>query len=183
MSSREAARISSSQAPLTQSGILDTNLQAQLTALDNEAAGTRLRDSFAGYLGRAIEPFIAPLGFDWKMGIGIVSSFAAREVFVSTMSTVYNVGKYDRSESSKSNLEKTLSAERRADGTPVYTPLTALTLMVFYVFALQCVSTVAVVRRETNSWKWPLFQWAYMGLLAWGLAFLTLHLGRWLGWG
>jgi ferrous iron transport protein B len=182
MSSREAARIRSSQAPLTQSGILDTNLQAQLTALDNEAAGTRLRDSFAGYLGRAIEPFIAPLGFDWKMGIGIVSSFAAREVFVSTMSTVYNVGKYDRSESSKSNLEKTLSAERRADGTPVYTPLTALTLMVFYVFALQCVSTVAVVRRETNSWKWPLFQWAYMGLLAWGLAFLTLHLGRWLGW-
>lgn len=166
-----------------QPAVLDTNLQAQLLALDNEESGTRLRQSFAGHLGRAIEPFIAPLGFDWKMGIGIVSSFAAREVFVSTMSTVYNVGKYDRSESSLSSLEKTLRAEKRDDGTPAYTPLTAVTLMVFYVFALQCVSTVAVVRRETNSWKWPLFQWAYMGALAWGLAFLAFHLGHWLGWG
>lgn len=166
-----------------QPAMLDTNLQAQLLALDNEESGTRLRQSFAGHLGRAIEPFIAPLGFDWKMGIGIVSSFAAREVFVSTMSTVYNVGKYDRSESSLSSLEKTLRTEKRDDGTPAYTPLTAVTLMVFYVFALQCVSTVAVVRRETNSWKWPLFQWAYMGALAWGLAFLAFHLGHWLGWG
>jgi len=132
-------------------------------------------------LGRLIEPAIAPLGFDWKIGIGIVSSFAAREVFVSTMSTVYNVGKYDRSESSMSSLAKTLKAQRRADGTPVYTPLTAITLMVFYVFALQCVSTVAVVRRETNSWKWPLFQWIYMGLLAWALAFFTLQAGHFLG--
>jgi ferrous iron transport protein B len=116
------------------------------------------------------------------MGIGIVTSFAAREVFVSTMSTVYNVGKYDRSESSRSSMVKTLRAQRHPDGSPVYTSLTAVTLMVFYVFALQCVSTVAIVRRETNSWKWPLFQWTYMGLLAWGFAFLTYHVGRWLGW-
>jgi ferrous iron transport protein B len=156
-------------------------LQAQLAALDDEAAGTKLRRSFAGHLGQLIEPVIAPLGFDWKIGIGIVSSFAAREVFVSTMSTVYNVGKYDRSESSMSSLAKTLKAQRRPDGTLVYTPLTAITLMVFYVFALQCVSTVAVVRRETNSWKWPLFQWLYMGVLAWTLAFLTLQIGRLLG--
>jgi ferrous iron transport protein B len=157
--------------------------QAQLAALDNEEAGLRLHHSFAGNLGRLIEPAIAPLGFDWKIGIGIISSFAAREVFVSTMSTVYNVGKYDRSEASLSNMAGILRAQRRPDGTAVYTPLTALTLMVFYVFALQCVSTVAVVRRETNSWQWPLFQWFYMGVLAWGFAFLTLHLGRWLGWG
>jgi ferrous iron transport protein B len=97
------------------------------------------------------------------------------------MSTVYNVGKYDRSEISKTALENTLKAQTRPDGSPIYTPLTAITLMVFYVFALQCVSTVAIVRRETNSWKWPLFQWAYMGALAWGLAFLTLQLGHLFG--
>jgi len=75
-----------------------------------------------------------------------------------------------------------LRAQTRTDGTPVYTTLVAVTLMVFYVFALQCASTVAVVRRETNSWKWPLFQWVYMGILAWGLAFITYQGGRWLGW-
>jgi ferrous iron transport protein B len=121
------------------------------------------------------------LGFDWKIGIGIVASFAAREVFVSTMSTVYNVGKYDRSESGRIGLVKTLQAQKRADGTSVYTPLTAVTLMVFYVFALQCASTVAVVRRETNSWRWPLFQWLYMGALAWSLAFITYRVGLLLG--
>lgn len=156
---------------------------AQLAALDTEEAGAKLRQSYAGHLGRLIEPLIAPLGFDWKMGIGIVSSFAAREVFVSTMSTVYNVGNYDRSESSMNSLAKTLKAQTRPDGSPLYTPLLAITLMVFYVFALQCVSTVAIVRRETNSWKWPLFQWLYMGVLAWGLAFVTYRLGHLFGWG
>jgi ferrous iron transport protein B len=148
-----------------------------------ELAGAQLRNSFAGRMGRAIAPVIAPLGFDWKMGIGIITSFAAREVFVSTMSTVYNVGHADDSESGTKTLAQTLRAQTRPDGTPVYTTLVAVTLMVFYVFALQCASTVAVVRRETNSWKWPLFQWVYMGLLAWGLAFITYQGGRWLGWG
>jgi len=157
-------------------------LQEQLKAIDNEEAGAKLRNSFAGHLGRLIEPVIAPLGFDWKMGIGIVSSFAAREVFVSTMATVYNVGSYDRTETSLSSLAKTLRVQRRPDGSAVYTSLTGVTLMVFYVFALQCVSTVAVVRRETNSWKWPLFQWLYMGVLAWCLAFITWHGGHLLGW-
>jgi ferrous iron transport protein B len=150
-------------------------------SLGKEEAGEKLRHSFAGMLGRAIEPVIAPLGFDWKMGIGIVASFAAREVFVSTMSTVYNVGSYDKSDTGMRDLEKTLRDQQRADGTPVYTVLTAVTLMVFYVFALQCVSTVAVVRRETNSWRWPLFQWLYMGVLAWGLAFITWRTGHLLG--
>jgi ferrous iron transport protein B len=152
----------------------------QLT--QKQIAGGRLRNSFAGRMGHFIEPAIAPLGFDWKIGIGIISSFAAREVFVSTMSTVYNVGN-DESESGKGDLPKTLREQRRPDGTPVYTTLTALSLMVFYVFALQCASTVAVVRRETNSWRWPLFQWLYMGVLAWVLAFVTYQGGRWLGWG
>jgi len=157
--------------------------RAQLDRLDREQAGEKLRRSFAGQVGRAIEPVIAPLGFDWKMGIGIVASFAAREVFVSTMSTVYNIGKYDKSESSIKSLARTLRQQTRSDGSPIYTPLVAVTLMVFYVFALQCVSTVAVVRRETNSWKWPCLQWLYMGALAWGLAFLTYQGGRLLGWG
>lgn len=151
-------------------------------ALDNEEAGAKLRHSFAGHLGRFIEPAIRPLGFDWKMGIGIISSFAAREVFVSTMSTVYNVGKAEKTESSMKSLAKTLQAQKRPDGSLIYTPLVAITLMVFYVFALQCVSTVAIVRRETNSWKWPLFQWLYMGALAWILAFVTYQGGRFLGW-
>jgi ferrous iron transport protein B len=157
-------------------------LEQQLATLDSEEAGAKLRQSFAGRLGRLIEPAIAPLGFDWKMGIAIVSSFAAREVFVSTLSTVYNVGKTDATASSMSSLAKTLETQKRPDGTPVYTTLTGLTLMVFYVFALQCVSTVAIVRRETNSWKWPLFQWLYMGALAWVLAYMTLCAGHLLGW-
>jgi len=153
-----------------------------LQSLDKEQAGAQLRNSFAGMMGRAIEPIIAPLGFDWKMGIGIIGSFAAREVFVSTMSTVYNVGNSDDA-GTKTELVKTLKQQKHPDGTTIYTPLLAVTLMIFYVFAMQCASTVAIVRRETNSWKWPLFQWAYMGVLAWGLAFVTFHVGHWLGWG
>jgi ferrous iron transport protein B len=153
----------------------------QLAELEKQEAGAKLRYSFAGRMGRLIEPAIAPLGFDWKIGIGIIASFAAREVFVSTMSTVYNVGKTADVEAITPSLAKTLREQTRPDGTPVYTALVAVTLMVFYVFALQCVSTVAIVRRETNSWKWPVFQWLYMGILAWGLAFITYQGGRLLG--
>jgi ferrous iron transport protein B len=179
---RRAQVLSQAQAGIAagpEAGALTTD--QRLAALDNEKAGVRLRDSFAGRLGRALEPFIAPLGFDWKIGIGLVSSFAAREVFVSTMSTVYNVGKGDPGSTGAPSLVETLQAQKRPDGTPVYTALTGLTLMVFYVFALQCVSTIAVVKRETNSWRWPIFQWAYLGTLAWLMAFATLHAGRWLG--
>jgi ferrous iron transport protein B len=171
--------ITQPETPPASSTIQSPNQPTQPT--EKEIAGERLRHSFAGKMGRFIEPAIAPLGFDWKMGIGIVASFAAREVFVSTMSTVYNVGN-DDSEVHKGDLARTLRDQKRPDGTPVYTVLTALSLMVFYVFALQCVSTVAVVRRETNSWKWPLFQWLYMGALAWILAFIVWHGGHCLGW-
>ncbi len=157
-------------------------LQDQIDAVNKEEAGEKLRHSFAGMMGRAIEPIIAPLGFDWKIGIGLVASFAAREVFVSTMSTVYNVGGVSDSAEGMQTLEQTLREQRRTDGGLVYTTLTAVTLMVFYVFAMQCVSTVVVVRRETNSWKWPFFQWLYMGVLAWVLAFITYHGGKLLGW-
>lgn len=156
------------------------SLEEQITAVNKEESGEQLRRSFAGRAGHLIEPLIAPLGFDWKIGIGIVASFAAREVFVSTMSIVYNVGDADED---MTTLEQTLLEQRRPDGSLVYTTLTGVTLMVFYVFALQCVSTVAIVRRETNSWKWPLFQWFYMGTLAWLLAFITYQGGKALGWG
>ena len=146
--------------------------------LDLEEAGEKLRQSFAGRLGRAIEPTLKPLGFDWKIGIGIVTSFAAREVFVSTLSVVYNVGGDGENTAS---LAEVMKSERRSDGRAMYTPLTGITLMVFYVFAMQCVSTVAVVRRETNSWKWPIFQTVYMTSLAWILAFLTYQIGTRLG--
>jgi ferrous iron transport protein B len=160
----------------------ETQPTASTPPSENEIAGAQLRNSFAGRMGRAIEPIIAPLGFDWKMGIGVISSFAAREVFVSTMSTVYNVGNADESEQSSKALVQTLREQKRPDGSPLYTPLLGISLMVFYVFALQCASTVAIVRRETNSWTWPVFQWLYMGALAWGLAFLTWQAGHLLGW-
>jgi ferrous iron transport protein B len=150
---------------------------------DPAQAGERLRGSFAGMAGHFIEPVIAPLGFDWKMGIGIVSSFAAREVFVSTMSIVYNVAEGTDEDTHTRDLTQVMRQQKRPNGRPVYTTLTAITLMVFYVLALQCVSTVAVVRRETNSWKWPLFQWLYMGALAWIFAFVTYQGGRLLGFG
>jgi ferrous iron transport protein B len=169
------------QQQLSDSQSSTLNPQASLAALDNEEAGAKLRNSFAGRMGQVIEPVIRPLGFDWKIGIGIISSFAAREVFVSTMSTVYNVGKNDKSQAGKGELIRTLQNQMREGGGKMYTPLTGITLMVFYVFALQCVSTVAVVRRETNSWKWPIFQWLYMGILAWTLAFATWRIGHLLG--
>jgi len=183
-SSRIDAQFKAKRAELTQQVQAETpETQARLDSLNKEAAGEKLRHSFAGRMGRMIDPIIAPLGFDWKIGIGLVASFAAREVFVSTMSTVYNVGDLDDSEEGMSTLAETLKSQVRPDGKPVYTTLTGITLMIFYVFAMQCVSTVAVVRRETNSWKWPLFQWLYMGVLAWVFAFVTYQGGRLLGLG
>ena len=164
-------------------GRLTAAEQKQLADLDTAEAGENVRRSFAGYAGRMLEPGLAPLGFDWKIGIGIISSFAAREVFVSTMSIVYNVSQGDDSPARQNELEEVLRAQKRPDGSPVFTPLTAISLMVFYVLAMQCASTVAVVRRETNSWKWPLFQFLYMGGLAWIFAFLTYQGGKLLGFG
>lgn len=166
--------------PATGEPLTEATRQAMLDHLDEEAAGERLRQSFAGQTGRLIEPLIRPLGFDWKIGIGIVTSFAAREVFVSTMSVVYNVGQAEDPDAATGSLAQVMKEQTRPDGTPVYTPLTGLTLMVFYVIALQCVSTIAIVRRETNSWGWALFQWAYMAVLAWGLALATRLIGGWL---
>ncbi len=146
-----------------------------------EAAGEQVRQSFAGRAGRFIEPLIAPLGFDWKMGIALISSFAARETLVSTLSVVYNTGT-GAQEDSPSLIEAVRSA-KRADGTPAWTPLVAISMMVFFVLACQCMSTVAVVRRETNSWRWPLFMVGYMLALAYVASLITFQGGRLLGFG
>ena len=157
-------------------------LEARIGELEKQQSGERLRYSFAGRIGHWIEPVIRPLGFDWKIGIGVIASFAAREVFVSTMSVVYNVGEIEtKDQKATASLAEVMKAEKWPDGRPVYTALTGVTLMVFYVFALQCASTVAIVRRETNSWKWPVIQWIYMTGLAWLLAFVCYQGGRWLG--
>lgn len=141
----------------------------------------QLKNSFAGKLGHAIEPVIEPLGFDWKIGVALIASFAAREVLVSTLSIIYSVGKDENEES-----ETLIGAVRDAktdDGRPVWTPLTALSLMVFFVLAMQCMSTLAVVRRETNSWRWPLFMFAYMTVIAYIGALITYQGGKALGFG
>jgi ferrous iron transport protein B len=152
-----------------------------LPAIENLPESEQLKHSFAGRLGHVIEPVIQPLGFDWKIGVALIASFAAREVLVSTLSIIYNVGKDENEQS-----ETLIAAVRNAktdDGRPAWTPLTALTLMVFFVLAMQCMSTVAVVRRETNSWRWPLFMVAYMTLLAYIAAFITYQGGKLLGFG
>ena len=140
-----------------------------------------LRHSFAGQLGRAIEPAIRPLGFDWKMGVGLISSVAAREVMISTMATVYSLdGSGDPSHSLRQILPKVRDDRT---GKPVYTPLVAISLMVFFALACQCMSTVAVARRETNSWRWPLFMLLFMNAIAWTASFLVYQGGRMMGWG
>lgn len=141
--------------------------------------GEHLRNSFAGKLGHAIEPVIQPLGFDWKIGVALIASFAAREVLVSTLSIIYNVGKDETEESP--TLISAIRDAKNERGETVWTPLTALTLMVFFVLAIQCMSTVAVVRRETNSWSWTLFMVGYMTALAYLAALLTYQGGKLLG--
>ena len=147
---------------------------AHAVDLNKEKQAALLENSYAGILGKAVEPAIHPLGYDWKIGIALITSFAAREVFVGTMATLYSVegGK----DADPQTLQQRLRAARRNDGTPVYTLATGISLMVFYVLAMQCMSTLAVVRRETRSWKWPIIQLVYMTGLAWIVSFLVYQL-------
>ena len=143
----------------------------------------QLEQTYIGQIGKVIEPAIRPLGFDWKMGVGIASSFVAREVFVSTMGTVYGVEDPEGG-NGQADLGRKMRDDRDSrSGARIFTPLVAVCLMVYYVLAMQCMSTVAVVRRETNGWRWPLFQIAYMTGLAWLVTFALYHAGRALGYG
>ncbi len=159
----------------------EARLAEEAKKAEEEKQSLALQNSYAGQLGHLIEPAIAPLGFDWKIGVALIASFAAREVLVSTLSIIYN-GDKDGTEESET-LISAIKDAKKDDGTPVWTPLTAVTLMVFFVLAIQCVSTVAVVRRETNSWMWTLFMVVYMTALAYFAAFLTYQGGKLLGFG
>ena len=151
-------------------------LQSQADKLERQTA---LRSSYAGMLGRGIEPIVRPLGFDWQIGLGIVSSFAAREVVVSTLAIVYGLGEEGAEDSD--SLYAALRESKRPDGTPQFTTATCFSLLVFYVLAMQCLPTQAVTKRETGSWKWAGFQLAYMSVLAYAASFLTYHGLRWFG--
>ena len=142
--------------------------------IEHEKGAMLLQQSFAGHLGKSIEPLIAPLGYDWKIGIALITSFAAREVFVGTMATLYSVG--DEADENSSTLREKMQAAVREDGTPVYTLATGLSLLIFYVLAMQCMSTIAVVKRETRSWKWPIIQLIYMTALAYLMSFVVYRL-------
>jgi ferrous iron transport protein B len=149
--------------------------QASSTDLNEDETGQliaskRLENSYIGIMGKTIEPAIEPLGYDWKIGISLITSFAAREVFVGSMATIYSVG--DDGEENMPLVQK-MKNEKRSDGTPVFTIASGMSLMIFYVFAMQCMATLAVVKRETNSWKWPLIQMGYMGGLAYVGAWIT----------
>jgi ferrous iron transport protein B len=129
----------------------------------------KLENSYAGILGKKVEPVITPLGYDWKIGIALITSFAAREVFVGTMATLYSVGDQDNQDP----LKEKMRSATRADGTPIYTLATGISLMVFYLFAMQCMSTLAIVKRETRSWKWPIIQLLYMTTLAYIMSLIA----------
>jgi ferrous iron transport protein B len=136
-------------------------------------ASAKLEKSYMGIMGKTLEPIIEPLGYDWKIGVSLLTSFAAREVFVGSLATIYAV--HDTSDDNTLLINR-LRMEKKADGTPIYTLATGSSLLVFYVFAMQCMSTLAVVKRETNSWKWPIFQLVFMGVLAYSMSFLTFML-------
>lgn len=142
--------------------------------IDRMVSSEKLENSYAGILGKTIEPVIKPLGFDWKIGIALITSFAAREVFVGTMATIYSVQADDSNMASV--RDKMLSAENPETGLPVFTVAVAFSLMVFYAFAMQCISTIAIVYRETKSWRWPAIQFAYMTTLAYIASFVVYQL-------
>jgi len=154
-------------------------LNASLLAIDNAEGRDQLQHSYAGRLGRAFEPVIEPLGFDWKIGVGLIGAFAAREVFVSTMGLVYGLS--EDVDEKTSTLREKLRTARRENGDLVYTPLVGLSLLVFIALACQCMSTLAAVRRETATYRWPTFMFAYMTVLAWGASLLVYQGGLLLG--
>jgi ferrous iron transport protein B len=151
----------------------------KLAAVNARGAAEQVKLSIAGTIGHAMEPVFAPLGFDWKLNVGILASFAAREVLVSTLGLVYGLGTETDEESE--GLRAALREDKRDDGGPLYTPLTALSLLVFFVLAMQCMSTLAATKRETGGWKWPAFQFASMSAAAYVGALLVFQIGKLLG--
>ena len=149
------------------------NLRLTEQGLEDRISAYKLENSFAGVIGKTIEPVIKPLGFDWKIGIALITSFAAREVFVGTMATIYSIGSTDDQTTIKVRMKEEVNPET---GGPRFTPAVGFSLLVFYTFALQCMSTIAVVYRETKGWMWPMLQLAYMSVLAYVSAFAVFQI-------
>ncbi|MFM8962532.1 MAG: nucleoside recognition domain-containing protein, partial [Sphingomonadales bacterium] len=147
--------------------------QASIQKQQEQERALMLSKSYIGHFGRFIEPVIQPLGYDWKIGVALLSSFAAREVFVGSLATIYAVG--NDTDNEKRLIQK-LRAEKNAAGEPIYSLATGLSLLIFYVFALQCMATLAVVRRETNTWRWPLIQLVFMGVVAYTFALIVYQM-------
>ena len=154
--------------------------EERLAELAGQQAGEQLRYSLGGRLGQAIEPTIEPLGFDWRIGVGIIGAFAAREVFVSTLGIVFGIEEADEESVS---LRESLQNATHADGSRLMTPLAGVSLMVFFVLACQCMSTIVVVRRESGGWYWPTFMFGYMSVLAYVASLAVYQVGSALGWG
>lgn len=157
--------------------VLQESKDSQLTdeALEDRIAAYKLEHSYAGVIGKAIEPIIKPLGYDWKIGIALITSFAAREVFVGTMATIYSIGSVNDEDAG--TIKERMRAEINPEtGGKRFTPAVGFSLLVFYTFAMQCMSTIAVVYRETKGWKWPMIQLAYMTILAYVSAFAVFQL-------
>jgi ferrous iron transport protein B len=142
-------------------------------------AAAQAEYSISGRLGHAIEPVLRPLGFDWKIDIGLISAFAAREVFISSMGIVYSVG--DIEEGKTGDLSAAMQSDRytygRSAGKPVWTPMVAVSLLIWFVLAMQCMSTFAIVRRETGGWGWPIFMLVYMNVLAYVVSLVVYQIG------
>ncbi|RQV97361.1 ferrous iron transport protein B [bacterium] len=169
---------SARQEILSDNSLSTADQAAALRVVSGREAAAKVENSLGGQMGKLIEPVIKPLGFDWKIGIGIIASFAAREVFVSALAVVHGIEEADEN---TPTLRETLRNEKRADGSQFYTPLLGWSLMVFFLLACQCMSTVAIVHRETMSWRWPIFMIAYMSVLAWVGAFAVFQGGKLLG--
>ena len=140
----------------------------EASELENKIASFRLENSYIGILGKMVEPLIRPLGYDWKIGIALISSFAAREVFVGTLATIYSV-----ESDTEETIKKRMAGEIRNDGTALFNLPTGISLMLFYAFAMQCMSTLAIVKKETNSWKWPTIQLFSMSIIAYIVALIA----------
>lgn len=163
----------------TQQKISQFHATGDSAAADALLQQAQLEHSFAGRIGAIAQPVFAPLGFDWKMSIGVVSSFAAREVIVSTLAVLYGVG--EAADENVDSLYQSLRSSKHPDGAPVFTTAACLSLLVFYVLAMQCLPTQAVTRRETGTWKWPAIQLAYMSVLAYTAALITYQTATWFG--
>jgi len=141
--------------------------------LEDKIAAHKLEHSYIGIIGKSIEPAIKPLGYDWKIGIALVTSFAAREVFVGTLATIYSVGSADTEQDD--TIKHKMAAEVYPNGKKIFTLASGISLLLFYAFAMQCMSTLAIVKRETNSWKWPLIQLFGMSFIAYVVALIAFQ--------